>query len=393
MSLADFFAPVHLQELTPEKGFYSTQMGTLFTVYHNEFPDLAEKKPDIALFGVMDDRKSVDNQGCALAPDFVREQLYRLHHGDYPVNIADLGNIKAGATVKDTYAAVRIVVTELIKQGIIPVIIGGGQDITYAQYLAYENLEQKVDLLVVDRQFDIEEDTAADGTTTSLSYLNKIMIHQPNYLFNFSNIGYQTYFVSKDSLRVIDKLYFDAYRLGNFTGRTDQAEPVIRNASLLSFDIGAIRSSDACGNANAAPNGFYGEEACRLCRYAGMSDKLTSIGFFEYNPTFDRNGQTAMLLSQMIWYFVDGYYNRKKDFPLQPKSAYITYRTSIKDDAYELVFVKSKKSDRWWMQVPYPNTASVNERYHLVPCRYEDYQAAVGGEMPDLWWRTYQKLS
>src|SRR5690606_17481195 len=192
MSLADFFTPVRVQELIPENGLYSTQLGTLFTVYQDEFPDLTEKKPDIAVFGVMDDRRSIDNQGCALAPDVVRQQLYRLHHGDYPVSIADLGNIRGGETVKDTYAAVKVAVAELIKQGIVPVIIGGGQDITYAQYLAYENLEQKVDLLVIDRQFDIEEDNEADGTTTSLSYLNKIMVHQPNYLFNFSNVGYQT---------------------------------------------------------------------------------------------------------------------------------------------------------------------------------------------------------
>ncbi|MFN8133913.1 MAG: hypothetical protein U0Z17_01300 [Bacteroidales bacterium] len=33
------------------------------------------------------------------------------------------------------------------------------------------------------------------------------------------------------------------------------------------------------GNANAIPNGFYGEEACQLMRYAGMSDKISSIGF------------------------------------------------------------------------------------------------------------------
>ena len=44
------------------------------------------------------------------------------------------------------------------------------------------------------------------------------------------------------------------------------------------------------------------------------------------------------------------------------------------------------------MQVPYPSGISKNERYHLVPCSYADYQAAVSGEMPDLWWRTYQKL-
>ena len=30
-------------------------------------------------------------------------------------------------------------------------------------------------------------------------------------------------------------------------------------------------------------------------RYAGMSDKISSAGFFEMNPALDRNGQTAHL--------------------------------------------------------------------------------------------------
>jgi hypothetical protein len=190
----------------------------------------------------------------------------------------------------------------------------------------------------------------------------------------------------------MEKLLFDVNRLGDFYGNVAVSEPIIRNANLLSFDISAIRSSDACGNGNAGPNGFYGEEACQICRYAGMSDKLTSIGFYEFNPAYDSNGQTAMLLAQMIWYFIDGFYHRKKDFPLQPKSQFLIYRASLKDNTHELVFVKSKKTDRWWMQVPYPVGNSKNERYHLVPCRYEDYQIAVSGDMPDLWWRTYQKL-
>jgi hypothetical protein len=190
----------------------------------------------------------------------------------------------------------------------------------------------------------------------------------------------------------MDKLYFDVHRLGDFRNNISIAEPIIRNANMLSFDISAIRSADAEGNANASPNGFYGEDACQIARYAGMNDKLSSIGFYEYNPEYDPRGQTAMLLSQMVWYFIDGFYNRKKELPMLPKSQYITYRTSLKDGTHELVFVKSKKTDRWWMQVPYPTGGSKNERHHLVPCRYEDYQLANSGEMPDLWLRTYQKL-
>lgn len=393
MSLSDFFSPVDLKKITPKNGYYTSQLGSKIDHFSVDFPDLETQKIDIAILGVLEDRNATGNPGCALAPDYLREKLYLLHEGNYSTKIADLGNIKQGATVTDTYFAIKTVVSELIKKDIIPLIIGGGQDITYAQYLGYEELEQKVDLVAIDSHFDLDDDPVNDSMeTTSASYLNKIFMHEPNYLFNFSNLGYQTYFVNQDSLRVMDKLYFDTHRLGELSGQIAVTEPVIRNASMISFDIGAIRSADAAGNGNATPNGFYGEEACQLCRYAGFNDKLSSIGFYEFNPAFDNNGQTAHLLAQMVWYFIDGFYNRKRDFPLNPKSQYLIYKTSLKHDDHELVFVKSKKSDRWWMQVPYPTGGSKNERFHLVPCRYEDYKTAVSGEMPDLWWRTYQKL-
>ena len=394
MSLADFFSPVDSDKVSARETFFTSQMGSQVEIYIHDFPDLEAQTFDIAIIGVLEDRNSINNQGCALGPDYVREKLYSLYQGTYNIRMVDLGNIKAGNTVSDTYFAVKTVVAELVKMDIVPLIIGGGQDLTYAQYLAYESLEQKVDLVIVDPKFDLD-DSVHDSSieTGSTSYLNKILLHQPNYLFNYSNIGYQTYYVNQESLRVMEKLLFDVHRLGEFSGNISVSEPIIRNVNLLSFDMAAIRSSDAGGNANAGPNGFYGEDACQICRYAGLNDKLTSIGFYEFNPAYDTNGQTAMLLAQMIWYFIDGVYHRKKDFPLQPKSQYLIYRASLKDNTHELVFVKSKKTDRWWMQVPYPVGTSKNERYHLVPCRYEDYQIAVSGEMPDLWWRTYQKLN
>ena len=392
MSLSDFLSPVDLNSLSPDDGFYTSHLGAKIEVYQTDFPDLDDNQFDVALIGVLEDRNSINNKGTAKAPDFFRRKLYELNEGNYATRIVDLGNIKSGHQVSDTYVALKLVVAELIRKNIVPVIIGGGQDLTYPQFMAYEELQQKVDLLVIDSHFDLDESLDDTIETNSASYLNKIFSHQPNFLFNFSNIGYQTFFVDQESLKVMDKLYFDVHRLGDFTNSVSTAEPIIRNANMISFDISAIRSSDAVGNGNASPNGFYGEDACQIARYAGMNDKLSSIGFYEYNPDHDPKGQTAMLLSQMIWYFIDGFYNRKKEFPMLPKSRYITFRTSLKDGSHELVFVKSKKSDRWWMQVPYPTGSSRNARHHLVPCRYEDYQLANSGEMPDLWLRTYRKL-
>jgi hypothetical protein len=172
------------------------------------------------------------------------------------------------------------------------------------------------------------------------------------------------------------------------------AEPILRNANMISFDISAVRQSDAPGNGNTSPNGFFGDEACKLARYAGMSEKLTSIGFYEINPVLDKAEQTTSLAAQMIWYFIDGFYNRKNDFPIADKSLYMKYLVSLNDHKHEIVFYKSNKSDRWWMSVPYPPEESLKyERHHLVPCSYKDYQTACNNEMPDRWYQTFQKLS
>jgi arginase family enzyme len=391
MDFSEYFEPIDLSKFKDAEKYPSSSFGTLIHKYEAEhgFPDLQDV--NIALIGVEEDRRSVNNEGCGLAPDYVRQYLYKLFQGNNTARIADLGNIRKGHSIDDSYFAVTAVVSELIKNGIVPVIIGGGQDITYANYRAYEKLEQTINMVVVDHAFDLGD---TDADLNSQSYLSKIILHQPNYLFNYSNIGYQTYFVEQSSIQLMSKLYFDIYRLGQVRGDIGEVEPIVRNADMLSFDMSSIRSSDAPGTGNASPNGFYGEEACQIVRYAGMSDKLSSIGFYELNPAFDNNGQTAHLAAQMIWYFIEGYYARKSDYPTMESNDYTKYRVSIKDHEHEIVFYKSMKSDRWWMDVPYPPNKKIRyERHHLVPCSYTDYQTACREEMPDRWWQTFQKLS
>jgi hypothetical protein len=111
------------------------------------------------------------------------------------------------------------------------------------------------------------------------------------------------------------------------------------------------------------------------------------------NPSFDNRDQTSHLAAQMLWYFLDGYYQRKKDQPLVNKNAFVKYHVNIKKDMQEIVFYKSKMSERWWMEVPYPNSKVKYHRHHLVPCSYRDYEVAMKDEMPDRWWQALQKLS
>jgi arginase family enzyme len=352
------------------------------------FPDIADL--DIAIIGVPEERGCVSNAGCHEAPDAIRKFLYRLFPGDYKARIGDLGNLISGDTLQDTYFALSAVVSTLIDHRVIPIILGGSQDLTYANYRAYETNGQIINIAAVDAKFDLGN-THQD--INAQSYLSKIILHQPNYLFNYTNIGYQSYFVDLEAVELMNNLYFDIFRLGDVRENLRSAEPLMRNADMLSFDISAIRQPDAPGNNNASPNGFYGEEACQLAWYAGISEKLTSAGFYEYNPTLDVNGQTAHLIAQMIWYFIEGAYHRRNEFPQESNDNFIKYRVQLDDFADDLLFYKSKQSDRWWMQVMNPENIQLKyERHYVVPCTFEDYKKATSDELPDRWWQAYKKL-
>ena len=388
--MQEYFTPIEIEKLNGANQYSATSYGKLISIYSNpdNFPDL--ENIHLAIVGIEEDRNAINNEGCGLAADYIRENFYCLFQGNYATKIVDLGNIKKGNTIEDIYFAVTDVLAQLLKKNIIPIIIGGSQDFTYCNYLAYLKMEQTINIVAVDSCFDIGD---GEKDLNSQNYLSKIILHKPNILFNYSNIGFQTYFVEQNSIDLMDKLYFDFHRLGALRKNIEEVEPIVRNADVVSFDISSIRHGDAPGNGNASPNGFYGEEACQITRYAGMSDKLSSIGFYEINPAFDNNKQTAHLVAQMVWYFIDGYYNRKQDYPIVDKSEYTKYRVSIKDHEHELIFYKSNKSDRWWMDVPYPlNPQLKHERHQMVPCSYSDYETACKDELPDKWWQSYNKL-
>lgn len=389
--IAHFFSPLDMDSIADAASLKPTQFANLFAVYagNNDFPDL--ENTDIAIFGVCEERNAVNNRGCRLAPDVVRAFLYKLYGTGFTAKVADLGNINEGNTSDDTYFAVRATVDHLVRKNVIPVIIGGSQDLAYAQFLGYKDLEQTINIVSIDSTFDLGN---PDEELNNTSYLGKIILHQPNYLFNYSNIGFQSYLVDQSSLAMMTKLYFDFYRLGQVRDKIEDAEPVIRWADMMSFDITSIKHSDAPANPNASPNGFYAEEACQMMRYAGMNDRLTSLGIYEINPDHDINGKTASLAAQMIWCFFDGFYNRKNDYPSRTSPDYTRFHVIMESEKHEINFYKSKKSDRWWMEIPYPPVKGARfERHTLIPCSYKDYQMAVEGEIPDRWWQTYQKLS
>jgi formiminoglutamase len=343
----------------------------------------------ICLVGMDEYRGNLANRGCEKGPDAIREQLYQLK--SYPnLKILDAGNIKMGESYRDSLYALSQTINEILQNNIIPIILGGDKTMLWAQEKAYHHLEDKAytNVIQVDESFDLMHEQTPDINQNN--FLNHILNQEPNLIFNFTQLGYQAYFVDPLSVELMKKMDFECYRLGELRTDFKEVEPIVRDADLLAFNVSALNSTDGVGYHAISPNGFTAVEACQMMRYAGLSDRLTSVGFYGYNPLFDVKNHTAMVIAQSLWYFIQGVSDRKMDYPVIDEKQFNIYVVSSKELGYDITFMKSIKSDRWWIKIP--DEYVKYKSHQLFPCSYKDYQMALRDEIPERWWKAYNKL-
>ncbi len=381
------------------KLFFSPLEDTLFkhikhsnSIYKNirsnidQMPEV--RGMEIALIGVPEERGASENIGTAKGPDEIRKKLYALKKGYGYYKIVDLGNLRPGHDLDETHGRLQEVCKFLLEKNILPVIIGGSQDLDYGQFRGYEDLDKLVSVLNVDAFLDMEE-TATD---MNRKHIHKMMVHEPNFLFHYSHLAYQTYLVDQNTPQVLEMLYFECHRLGKLRHNFTEIEPVIRNADMLTFDISSIKSADAPGSGQAQPFGLTGEEACQICWYAGMNEKLSSAGFYEYNPDLDDEMmKTASVVATMIWYFIEGFYHRKNELVFR-QNDYLKFVVSMPSSPATITFYKSKLSEKWWLEIPVSHPSLRYDRTIIVPCSYSDYTMATSGEVPDRYVQAQAKL-
>ena len=384
----NFLSPVSDEVLAHNELLSQQALGKKIKIHskQNGVPELEHVK--IAIIGVLDNRSDINYIGSELHFDDVRKSLYALFPGNWYTKIVDLGDIYPGETVQDTYFALKTVIKTLLEKQIIPVILGGSQDITYANYRAYDNVAPMVNIVNVDSNFDLGDGLVAMKND---SYLGKVILEEPFNLFNYSTIGYQTYFNSQEEIDLMDKLFFEAYRLGEVSKAINLVEPVMRDAHIVSLDLKSVKASEVGLKQRYSPNGFDGKEICTIARYAGISNKVSSFGVYEYQPSKDGD-LTAMLIAQILWYFIEGVNCRIKDDDFKDEIHYQKYSVLIEDE--ELTFYKSIKTGRWWIEIPFlPNVNNKLKKHTLLPCTHEDYVEASHGKVPERWYKAYKKNS
>ena len=372
LNIEDFLEPINKDMISEDAGYKDNQIGKVIDAYEEGFPDL--DRADIVILGCGEQR------GAGLmtkseAADEVRKEFYKLFYWHTDVNLADIGNLRIGNSINDTYAALKMVVHELVNIGKLVVVLGGSHDLTLGQYQAFVDDKKSIDAVGVDAIVDIN----IDSPFRSDKFLMDLFTGEPNYMNHYNHLAFQSYFVHPRMLETMDKLRFDCFRVGVVKDRIEEMEPVIRNCHLFSFDIAAIANAFAPAN-TASPNGLNGEEACTLMQYAGMSPNIQTIGIYGYQPENDRESLTAKQISHMLWYLMDGHSRGSREASLDDRESFNEFHMTFAE--VETLFLQSKKTGRWWMQLP-------DQKF--IACSHRDYIVASQNELPERWLRAQER--
>ena len=373
-TIIDFLEPVNDMHLHADgENFTQKQLGNYVDVYTKNFPDV--NAADLIIIGCNECRGAGVIKTSNAGIDAVRKHFYQLYYWHTEVKIADIGNIKRGIRLEDTCSALQQVLSELLALQKKVVIIGGTHDLMLTQYKVFAAQQKIIEATCVDAFLDMN----TESRFSAENFLMEIFMGEPNYLKHYNHIGFQSYFVHPAMLETIDKLRFDCYRVGVVKEGIEAMEPVIRNTNIFAFDIAAIQNSHAPAN-RITPNGFNGEECCALMQYAGLSDMLSTIGIYGYNYDQDISELTAKQISHMLWYVCDGIQKGKIESPVEQRENFNEFKLMFAD--FETMFLQSKKTQRWWMQLPDKT---------FVACSAKDYATALNNEIPERWLRAAER--
>ncbi len=366
-NIEDFVTPVDMLAISGDEDYKKGQIGLMLATY-NEVATA-----DLVLVGCMEHRGEAKKNGLTGA-DAVRRQLYRLFHWHADIKLADIGNVQTGKRINDSYAALELVISELMAAGKKVLVIGGSHDNTLAIYRSFAAAKQLIEATIVDALIDIDP----DSRQPSLSFLLEMVTAEPNYIKQLNLLGFQSYFTYPGLLEAIDKLRFDCVRVGRVQERMDEVEPIIRSSHFVSFDLNAIAHAYLPANL-VSPNGFTGQEACKLMQFAGLSSTAQVSGIFGLAQD-DALGLSSMQVAHMIWYFMDGMHKCKHEAALDNRAEFTEYHTLCAE--VDTVFLQSRHTGRWWMQMPDQS---------FVPCSYSDYVAASHNDLPERWLRLQER--
>lgn len=314
---------------------------------HDQIPDLLASRPRTILLGAPDDlgvTRGKGRPGARHGPQAIRRAFYRLTPGFLEgagEDVIDLGNLRLGKIddeeerLADTHIRLEEAVYCLALTGATVIVLGGGQDLSYASAMGYarahRNLRRKhrleqgqnveaVDwfgLINIDKFLDVRDpDTSGINSGTAFFRLledAEAPVDGPNYVAfgiqdQHCSPRHRAYLQQKGARMVsLEQFWLGRENLLNaFKEALDLAgDGTI--STIVSFDLHA---STLPGVSSPSPLGLNPGQCCALASLAGERE----VGLFELMevapPHDDPQEPTSRLAANMLFYFLLGMASR-----------------------------------------------------------------------------------
>ena len=341
-----------------------------------------KKKDKIALIGVQEFRSLNSDEQEDTDFNFLRTSLYELKKGNWTLPMYDFGDVIASDHKVESGEVLQKVLEALLKDNFFVIIIGGSSSLGYYQYRAYDRLVKNLNYFSVDEKIRFGNPLLQANDN---NYLSKIIDSEPLNLLDYTNIGYQTYFVGQEELDLIEQLNFEAIRLGQINLDIKEVEPYTREANAGLINLSSIEANcyESCND--LTPNGFNSREICGIAKYIGISSVLSSIYISNYIERYKKVDH--LLVSQVIWYLLDGR-NHRPEIKSFDDTQYFD-KIFVPSDVQVFVFYRNIQTDQWWIEI---KEAVEEGELRIIPCSQQDYTRALAGEIPNKWWKYFKKF-
>lgn len=290
------------------------------------------KRFDACILGVPFDygvELSGGRVGARLGPDAIRAAMGR-HCEAYSMergvdigglSVCDIGNVKpVEGDSGETHARVSSIVSRIVAGGAVPIVLGGGHDITFANVRGMcSAIGSSAGGINIDAHLDVRR--VVNGRMSSGTPFRRVLEELDGKVKgrNLVEIGAHGNLNSKENFeyakaRHVKIITLDMVRrLGmRVAMRTALATASAGTAAcFVSADVDSLPQYAAPGSSAPSPIGIEVDEMLEACFIAGSSRHVRLFDIMELNPKYDADGRTANIASAMIMEFLDGLASRR----------------------------------------------------------------------------------
>lgn len=296
---------------------HDLRMGDLTAHDPEQFPGTAR----VALIGMPQDigvERNGGRPGARHAPEAIRRMLYRMTPYDVETDrsiphgfLFDLGDINCNGELEEIHDRLTEAVAIVRKHGLIPLVLGGGHDTTYAAASGVYAVDGPFGMINLDAHLDVRPPKPNRNSGTSFRMLLEEGKIASGYFVEF---GIQSFANAEEHVRWLNQnggriISLEEVRAKGFNKSLSTAY-LIASSDVAgvygTLDIDGVRAADAPGVSATMPDGFTATELLATARMLGRRPSTIALDIVEVNPSFDRDNITAKLAAHAAIRFIAG---------------------------------------------------------------------------------------